>query len=156
MYKHPPPVLCLPNFFRSPACSWMFMLRYNVRLALRGENPILNQSTVLPLLSLVITTSPKPMMDDPHILGSSLVNSFIILIMVKLSLRFFSSSTELIKDSTDAVVGLVLFSAFFGFGAFFTVGLAVGFFTSFFAEAIFVVLAAGFFFIAMAPLSFEL
>ena len=56
----PPSVLCLPNFLIASSCSLWFIIRYKVRFAFRGEKPIRNQSTSLPLVGLLYLLCPKP------------------------------------------------------------------------------------------------
>ena len=100
------------------ACSLIFTARYNDKLALRGENPIRSQSTSLPVVGLLNLLFPNPMIELLHKTGSSPVAFFIISRRVKLSFRFCSSGTLLIKSSTLALVGFVLISTsldfFFG------------------------------------------
>ncbi|MCY1247306.1 hypothetical protein D9M72_606250 [compost metagenome] len=90
-------------------------LMYRDRLALRGEKPILSQSTSLPVVALLYLLVPNPMRELPHKTGSSPLASFIISKITKLSFRFCSSEIVLIKSSTLATVGLVLISASFDF-----------------------------------------
>src|SRR6187549_4081592 len=107
----PTPVLCLPNFLSAAACCLTSPVMYNDRFALRAEKPIRSQSTSLPVLGLFSLTLPKPMSELPHIFGSSPIAFFIISKITKLSLRFCSSLTALIKSSTLAEVGFVFISA---------------------------------------------
>ncbi len=100
IYRQPVPVLCLPNFFRVEACSFMLKTRCNDRFALRGEKPILNQSTSRPELGLLYLFFPNPIIELPHILGSSLLTFCIVLTSKKLSLRCCSSFKLLMKSST--------------------------------------------------------
>src|SRR5437868_180483 len=71
IYRQPIPVLCFPNFFKAAPCSEI-LIGNKERFALRGEKPILSQSTSLPegLLYLML---PKPIVEGPHIFGFSLV-----------------------------------------------------------------------------------
>src|SRR5690606_41190524 len=69
IYRHPLPVLNFPSFFRSLAALLMSVVRYSVRFALRGEKPILNHSTSLPVAGLLYMLFLKPIIEEPHILG---------------------------------------------------------------------------------------
>ena len=115
MYRQPAPVLCLPSFLRAAACSLIPTLMYNDRFALRGEKPIRSQSTSRPVAELLYLLLPKPMIKLLHNTGSSPVAFFIIPKSTKLSLRFCSSVTLLIKFSTFATVGFVFISTSFDF-----------------------------------------
>jgi hypothetical protein len=102
-----------PVFFRESAYRLMSIVRYKEKFALRGEKPIRNQSTSLPLAGLLYLLLPKPISELPHIFGSSPLAFFIISKMAKLSLRFCSSLTVLMKSSTLATVCFVFISADF-------------------------------------------
>ena len=78
-----------------------------VRLALRGEKPILNHSTSLPDEGLLYINFPKPIIELPHIFASTLLIFFINLSRRKLSLRCCSFFTPLIKSSTLEVFSVV-------------------------------------------------
>src|SRR5436190_7388359 len=72
IYKQPTPVLCLPNLFKASACRFRSS-PYNDKFALRGEKPIINQSTSLPVAGLLALKFPNPIIELPHILGFSFI-----------------------------------------------------------------------------------